>query len=158
VRPGRLLLPICGITCVCALAASASAAPVTSAPPGTFDGCPRGAEALLLAAGVYAPAIDLAVRRFLTGPYLQMARRHPGWSTKIRGARVLGVTLVRDWLPSGWIKSECGGSVWDRSVAAHTYFPQLDLPHNPVGRCNDCDHVTYLLSRTASGWTVWGSY
>lgn len=108
--------------------------------------------------GTYAPAVNKAVKRFLSGPYLQMARSHPGWSTKVKGAEVETVAFVPNWLPGGWIKSECGTLVWSRSVAAGVYFPELDLPHNPVGRCNDCDHVTYLLSKTADGWVVWGNY
>jgi hypothetical protein len=48
--------------------------------------------------------------------------------------------------------------VWSRSIAAHVYFPELDLPHNPVGRYNDRDRVTYLISKTANGWIVWRNY
>ena len=145
------------LACTISLASSAAAS-ASGTPAGTFNGCPRGAQPLPGAASRYAPAVRETVVRFLAGPYLRMARSHSGWSTKVEGARVLGVTLVRHWLPSGWIRSECGRSVWSRSIAAHVYFPALDLPHNPVGRCGDCDHVTYLLSRTADGWVVWGNY
>lgn len=65
---------------------------------------------------------------------------------------------MRSWLPSGWIKSECGATVWERSLAVAVYLPALDLPHNPVGRCGDCDHLTFIASRVRDGWTVWGVY
>jgi hypothetical protein len=68
------------------------------------------------------------------------------------------ITLVRHWLPSGWIKRECGPTVWRNSVAVDVYFPRLDKPHNPVGHCNACAHVTFLAALTRGGWTVWGDY
>jgi len=68
------------------------------------------------------------------------------------------VTLVRDWLASGWIKEECGRIVWQRSVAVGVYFAAMDVPHNPIGHCNDCDHITFITARTSSAWRVWGSY
>jgi hypothetical protein len=34
----------------------------------------------------------------------------------------------------------------------------MDLPHNPIGRCNACDRITLMASRTGKGWTVWGIY
>lgn len=74
------------------------------------------------------------------------------------GARTTGVSFVRNWLPSGWIKNECGKTVWLRSIAVYVYFPAMDLPHNPIGHCNDCDHMVLITSRTRRGWTVWGIY
>jgi hypothetical protein len=78
--------------------------------------------------------------------------------TQLVGARVRLVILVRDWGPSGWIKSECGRKVWRNSVAVDVYFPRLDKPHNPVGHCNACAHLTFLAARTPGGWSVWGRY
>jgi hypothetical protein len=74
------------------------------------------------------------------------------------GARIRQMILVRHWLPSGWIKQECGVTVWHNSVAVDVYFPRLDKPHNPVGHCNDCAHLTFLTARIRGGWTVWGDY
>jgi hypothetical protein len=56
------------------------------------------------------------------------------------------------------IKDECGTTVWERSVEVGVYFPAMDLPHNPIGRCNAYDRITLFPSRTSSGWTVWGIY
>ena len=73
------------------------------------------------------------------------------------GARITNVFRVRAWLPSGWIKTECGTLVWRNSVAATVYFPRMDKPHNPVGRSNDCARVSLIAALTRGGWTVWGS-
>jgi len=66
--------------------------------------------------------------------------------------------LTRKWISSGWVKSECGASVWRWSVGVGVYFPASDKPHNPVGRCGDCARITFLVARTRSVWTVWGDY
>ena len=68
------------------------------------------------------------------------------------------VLLVRRWLPSDWIKQECGLTVWRRSVAVAVYFPRLDKPHNPIGHCNACAVLTFIAARTLGGWTVWARY
>ena len=68
------------------------------------------------------------------------------------------VLPVRNWLPSGWVEAECGHRVWERSLTVLVYFPRLDKPHNPIGHCNACAQLTFLLARTASGWSVWGRY
>ncbi|HJX53437.1 MAG TPA: hypothetical protein VJ801_11790, partial [Polyangia bacterium] len=61
------------------------------------------------------------------------------------------------WLPSGWIKTECGNGVWQRSVGVSVRFPAMEYP-NPKGPCNDCAHVTLLLGKTRHGWVTWGNY
>jgi hypothetical protein len=65
--------------------------------------------------------------------------------------------LVRQWLPSGWIKQECGLTVWRRSIAVAVYFPRLEKPHNPIGDCNACAVLTFIAARTGD-WTVWARY
>ena len=56
---------------------------------------------------------------------------------------------VRDWLPSGRIKRECGRVVWERSVVV-----DFDLP--AMGPCEACAHVVFLLGKTRRGWITWG--
>jgi hypothetical protein len=151
---GPVLASLLGLVAGLATCGFVVAAPAEP-PPGTFDGCPRGSLALPSPAASYAPAARGAVMRFVRGTFARTISRKP---EKLIGARAGAVVLVRDWLPSGWIESECGKAVWERSLAVGVYFPALDLPHNPVGRCADCDHITFLASRTAAGWTVWGDY
>jgi hypothetical protein len=67
---------------------------------------------------------------------MQFVREHP-LGMKTAGAKMNGVLLVRHWLPSGWVKSECGLRVWERSVIVGVYYPAMDPPHNPIGHCND---------------------
>ena len=102
----------------------------------------------------------LANAPWLLVPVLVIARmaRTEHSRLKVAGARTTRVLLVRHWLPSGWIQSECGLAVWQRSLAVGVYFPAMDPPHNPVGHCNDCASITFLLSKQARGWTVWGNY
>jgi hypothetical protein len=139
-----------GVAAVVALAVclhvSVAAAGV---PSGTFAGCPRATLPLPGGVSVYAAAARNVVLRHVRA-------HHP--HLRIAGARADLILLVRDWLPSGWIRSECGATVWRRSLAVGVYFPAMDPQHNPVGHCNDCAHVTYTVSRTRRGWLVWGSY
>lgn len=123
-------------------------------PAGTFAGCPSHAASLPSSAPTYAPAAKKAVLRFVRNTFSRESRT----PKRLVGAKTTSVVLVRQWLPSGWIKSECGVGVWARSIAVGVYFPAMDLRHNPVGRCGDCDHITFLLSRTLDGWSVWGDY
>jgi hypothetical protein len=133
--------------------ATAKAAP-QSVPTGTFNGCPRHVLPLPGSATSYTPAVRKVVLRFVTTTFARRSKT----PKQLIGARTTGVQLVRHWLPSGWIKSECGKAVWDRSIAVFVYFPAMDLPHNPIGHCNDCDHITFITSRTPTDWTVWGLY
>jgi hypothetical protein len=118
-------------------------------PVGTLAGCPRATLPLPKRATAYA-----SVLRRVT---MQFVRTHP-LHMKTAGAEVNGVLLVRHWLPSGWIKSECGMRVWERSLVVGVYYPAMDPPHNPIGRCNACARISFLLSRTPLGWLVWGLY
>jgi hypothetical protein len=141
---------------LCALVAAAAAGAGTAAPPpGTFAGCPRDTRPLPAGPLVsYAPQLRRAVLEFVHTQFLKLSAHPPD----VRGARVVQILLVTRWRPSGWIKTECGATVWRRSVAAVVYFPKLDKPHNPIGHCNDCAHITFLAVRTEGGWTVWGDY
>jgi hypothetical protein len=130
---------------------AAAAAARAGVPAGTFHGCP--AHVLPLPTS-YEPALDRIVLHFVHDP-LAARSKDPSY---VDGARVTGRILVRRWLPSGWIKDECGRLVWERSVAVSVYFPKLDLPHNPVGHCNECAVSLLIASWTARGWTVWGIY
>jgi hypothetical protein len=133
--------------------ANATAAP-QRVPSGTFDGCPRHILAIPGSAASYAPTVRTVVLRFVSTTFARRSKT----PKQLINARATGVQLVRDWLPSGWIKRECGRVVWQRSLAVFVYFPAMDLPHNPIGHCNDCDHIAFMTSRTPTGWTVWGVY
>ena len=125
-----------------------------SVPFGTFSGCPPHVLPLPDSAAQYAPTVRKVVLRFVATTFALRSKT----PKKLDGARTTGVLLVRHWLPSGWIKSECGRNVWERSIAVQVYFPALDLPHNPIGHCNDCARLIFIASRTSTGWTVWGEY
>ena len=90
----------------------------------------------------------MAVLQFVRTSFRKFAETRPN---ELAGARVRFMIFVRDWLPSGWIKSECGVAVWRNSVAVDVYFPRLDKPHNPVGHCNACAHLTFLAALTRGG-------
>jgi hypothetical protein len=117
--------------------------------PGTFAGCPQATLPLPHAASAYAGMARAVVLRFVQTHPLRM---------KIAGATARDVLLVRRWLPSGWIRSECGLRVWKRSLVVGVYYPAMDPPHNPIGHCSACARIRFLLSRTPSGWLVWGLY
>jgi hypothetical protein len=137
--------------------ASAAAAPTVDrgAPVGTFHGCPRDPRPLPPRLAGYEPAVRAAVLHFVHTGFLRFARTP---ASQLVGARVMKVVLVPHWFPSGWIKLECGATVWRRSVAVAVYFPRLDKPHNPIGHCNACAVLTFIAARTLSGWTVWARY
>ena len=88
---------------------------------------------------------------------LAFIRRHP-LGMKLAGARANGVLLVRHWLPSGWVKTECGLRVWQRSLVVGVYYPAMDPPQNPIGHCGDCARIRFLIAKTARGWLVWGRF
>jgi hypothetical protein len=132
----------------------AAVATQAAKPYGTFNGCPVGLLPLPSARTSYvAPARRVALR-FLKTTFASMNRRHH-WHLKLADANVRSVVPVPHWLPSGWIRSECGARVWQRSLAVGIWFPAMDYA-NPKGSCADCDHVTLLLGRTDRGWVVWG--
>jgi hypothetical protein len=139
-----------------AVAATASAAALAAThakPIGTFDGCPVGLQPLSTA---YKPAARHAAIVFLNTTYAKWNKeRH--WGMSLAGAQVGDPFAVRRWLPSGWIKAECGNQVWRRSVGVGVRFPAMEYP-NPRGPCNDCAHVTLLLGETRRGWVTWGNY
>jgi hypothetical protein len=142
---------------------AASALPVTGAggvtaaksvPAGTFDGCPRHVLRLAAPLASYTPVVRNVVQHFVTTTFARKSKS----PKSLIGARTDGVWLVRKWLPSGWIKGECGKTVWQRSLAVGVYLPAADLAHNPIGHCNDCDHLVFIVSLKPSGWAVWGIY
>jgi hypothetical protein len=124
-------------------------------PVGTFAGCPRGVRPLPGQLALYRPTVERVALRFVRTGFLRYARTPPA---SLVGARVRRVLPVRDWGPSGWVETECGLRVWERSVTVLVYFPRLDKPHNPIGHCDACAQLTFLLARTRSGWSVWGRY
>jgi hypothetical protein len=144
-----------GLLTIAATFASSVAAPgaVGSKPVRTFNGCPRGLEAL---PANWQPQARIEAREFLTTTYATWNReRH--WGLRLAGAQEGTPFLVRHWLPSGWIKSECGRIVWARSVGVTFVFPAMEYP-NPKGPCNACAHVTLLLGKTPTRWVTWGNY
>jgi hypothetical protein len=157
VSASNMARPVAG--CLAAVMAGIAACSVAAAAPravpaGTSNGCPHNVLPLTAPLIAYAPSIRRAALRFVA---TTLARKSKG-PEQFVGARTLQVGLVSRWLPSGWIKDECGKTVWERSVEVGVYFPAMDLPHNPLGRCNACDRLTLIASRTRSGWSVWGVY
>jgi hypothetical protein len=151
----RLLVGCAAVLAMVAGATTAARATPVGVPVGTFTGCPRDVRPLPPRLADYEPTVKRTVLAFVRTRFQKYAQSPP---SSFVGARVRRVQLVRHWLPSGWIKIECGLLVWRQSVAALVYFPRLDKPHNPIGHCNACAQLTFLLSRTGSGWTVWGRY
>ena len=135
--------------------ASARAKASGGQPAGTFSGCPHDTQPLPGPLRSVERPARMAVLQFVRTSFRKFAETRPN---ELAGARVRFMIFVRDWLPSGWIKSECGVAVWRNSVAVDVYFPRLDKPHNPVGHCNACAHLTFLAALTRGGWTVWGRY
>jgi hypothetical protein len=148
-------LAACLFALLALAAASATANAAGGVPVGTFHGCPRNPQPLPPRPVGYETAVRSAVLRFVRTGFLRFARTPP---SQLVGARVVRVLPVRRWLPSGWIKQECGATVWRRSVAVAVYFPRLDKPHNPVGHCDACAVVTFIGARTGGGWTIWARY
>lgn len=126
-----------------------------SPPAGTFSGCPRDTRPLPGPLAGFEKSLESAVLQFVRTSLPKLGTT-PG--RQFIGARVRFVILVRNWGPSGWIRRECGANVWRNSVAVDVYFPRLDKPHNPVGHCNACAHLTLLAALTRGGWTIWGDY
>ena len=149
-RRGRALLAgilIAGTVCAVALGSP------TGKPDGTFNGCPARLRPL---PKTFQPTARHAATIFLATTYAKW-NREKHWGIKLADAQVGQPFLVRHWLPSGWIKTECGTRVWERSVGVSVRFPAMEYP-NPKGPCNACAHVTLLLGRTQHGWVTWGNY
>jgi hypothetical protein len=138
---------------VAATACAAALAGTDGKPVGTFNGCPVGLQPL---STTYKPAARHAATVFLTTTYA-MWNKERHWGMRMAGAQVGEPFFVRHWLPSGWIKAECGNKVWRRSLGVNVGFPAMEYP-NPLGPCNDCAHVTLLLGKTQRGWVTWGNY
>jgi hypothetical protein len=150
------------IVTVCVIVALAAAALATTArsgstgtPIGTFNGCPHDTRPIPERIATVERPLRIAVLQFVRTSFRHITNQP---SHQLVGARVRFIILVRHWLPSGWIKRECGLTVWRNSVAVDVYFPRLDKPHNPVGHCNDCAHLTFLTALTRGDWAVWGDY
>ena len=147
---GGLALVVLAATIASSVAAAGA---VGGKPVGTFNGCPRSLQTL---PALWRPQARAEARKFLTTTYATWNReRH--WGLRLAGAEEGPPFLVRHWLPSGWIKTECGQTVWARSVGVTFVFPAMEYP-NPKGPCNDCAHVTLLLGKTPTGWLTWGNY
>ena len=135
-----------------AVSAFVVASAIAAVPAGTFAGCPRG---LLSPPPSYRAQARRVTTRFLHTTYARWNVIHH-WRTRLAGAQVGTPSLVRHWLPSGWVREECGKTVWLRSVVVGVGLPAMEYP-NPIGPCADCAHVTFLLGETRHGWTVWGN-
>jgi hypothetical protein len=151
----RIAACLFALLALAAVSATAAAAFNRGVPVGTFHGCPRDPRPLPPHLPSYELGVRTAVLRFVRTGFLPFAQTP---RSQLVGARVLKVLLVREWLPSGWIKQECGLTVWRRSVAVAVYFPRLDKPHNPIGHCNACAVLTFIAARTTGDWTVWARY
>jgi hypothetical protein len=130
------------------LASAAASGRDDGNPTGTFRGCPVGLEPLPTDATRWQPGARAAAHVFLTTTFARWNRqRH--WRMKLAGAQERMLLPVRKWIPSGWVKRECGRTVWDRSVMV-----DFDLP--AMGPCESCAHVVFLLGKTRRGWITWG--
>ena len=153
-RPRSLLRAAALLVIAAVIVGSEAVARATGGKPvGTFSGCPRGLQALPL---TWRHEAATGAMTFLTTTYATWNReRH--WGLRMAGAQEGAPFLVRRWLPSGWIKSECGQTVWARSVGVTFVFPAMEYPY-PKGPCNACAHVTLLLGKTRNAWVTWGNY
>ena len=149
-RPPARIAVALAVLAVAVLAARAGTARPSGPPPGTFAGCPHRVRPLPTSLA----GLPRAVIAFVHSRFLRIEPHHGD----VTGARVVTVFRVSKWLPSGWIKSECGLNVWRRSAGVDVYFPKLDKPHNPVGHCNACASLVFIASLTSGGWTIWGDY
>jgi len=149
-RLGRVCLAggvVATITCAAALAAT------PQNPVGPFSGCPGGLQPL---STTYKAAARHEAIVFLATTYAKWNTQRR-WGMRLAGTQVGEPFLVLRWLPSGWIKTECGNDVWRRSVAVRIRFPAMEYP-NPKGPCNACAQLTLLLGKTHQGWVTWGNY
>ncbi len=147
------------VCAVAVLAIATGAATARSAsvgtPIGTFSGCPHDTRPIPERITTFQRSLRTAVLQFVRTSFRHITQQP---ANQLIGARIRTTILVRNWLPSGWIKTECGLTVWRNSVAVDVYFPRLDKPHNPVDHCNACAHLTFIAALTRGGWTVWGRY
>jgi len=151
----RALSSVVAVIAALGVACGAALATTPGVPPGTFSGCPRDTRPLPAhPLTAYAPAVRSAALQFVRTSFTHISQK----PAELAGARTTSTFLVTKWLPSGWIKSECGVALWRRSVGVNVYFPAMDLPHNPIGHCNACAHIVFLAAPTRGGWTVWGDY
>jgi hypothetical protein len=152
----RRVTVVVGIALAASVCGAAATAIASGKPAGTFNGCPTGVLPPASNAVEYAPTARRLALRFLRTNYARMNRSHH-WGLKLAGATAGQVLLVRHWLPSGWIKRECGLEVWQRSVVVPIGLPAMEYP-NPKGPCNSCARIAFLLAHTTGGWIVWGQY
>jgi hypothetical protein len=150
------LVTVCVMSVLATATVSATARSGSAGSPvGTFSGCPHDTRPIPERIATFERPLRIAVLQFVGTSFRHFTKQPAG---QLAGARIRQIILVRHWLPSGWIKSECGKTVWRNSAAVDVYFPRLDKPHNPVGHCNACAHLTFLTALTRGGWTVWGDY
>jgi hypothetical protein len=150
---GRSLL-CCWVVVLAALSLGvATCGGAAGKPSGTFDGCPTG---LRVPGSGWSTAARQEAAVFLGTTYARWNRqRHR--KIRLAGAQVGKPLLVRHWLPSRWVKTECGLTVWRLSVVVPVVFPAMEYP-NPSGPCNACARTVWLLGKTDHGWLVWGNY
>lgn len=140
------------LACVCGRALAGP----RGTPVGTFSGCPVGLLPLPPPVTHYSATARGVALHFLDTSYAAMNRSH-GSPLKLSHATTGRVLFVSRWLPSGWVKQECGMTTWQRSLVVAIRLPAMEYP-NPKGPCNDCARVSFLLGKTNAGWTVWGRY
>lgn len=138
------------------VAANATTTNAAGRPAGTFHGCPSGLVALPTNAARWRTEARQAAQHFLRTTYARWDRQHH-WRLRLRGATAGRPFLASRWLPSGWIKTECGSTTRERSVVVPIGLPAMRYP-NPVGPCADCASLRLLLGLTRHGWTAWGQY
>jgi hypothetical protein len=150
------IVTVCAIVILATAKGAATARSLSVGTPiGTFNGCPHNTRPIPERITTFERPLRTAVLQFVRTSFRHITRQP---ADQLIGARIRAVILVRHWLASGWIKTECGFAVWRNSVAVDVYFPRLDKPHNPVGHCNACAHLTFITAHTPIGWTVWGRY
>jgi hypothetical protein len=152
----RLWAALLVLLAAIAVATGAAATSAAGRPAGTFHGCPSGLVALPADTALWRTEARQVGLHFVRTTYARWNRQHH-WRLRLRGATAGRPFRASRWLPSGWIKTECGSTTRERSVVVPISLPAMRYP-NPVGPCNDCASVTLLLGLTRHGWTAWGQY
>ena len=145
---GYACVAVAAVALAAGVATSLAARSAWNDPQGTFNGCPAAFDPLPAAGDAWKPQAAEAARVFLRTSYARWNRERQ-WHEKLAGAVIRRVLPVRAWIMGAWVKSECGRSVWARSIMV-----DFDLP--AMGPCESCAKVVLLLGKTRRGWTAWG--
>lgn len=69
---------------------------------------------------------------------------------------VARLRALPDWAPGAFVRSACGRTAWERTLAVTVVFPVMYDDANPrLPGCDYCAGAIFLVSRTERGWRVW---